>query len=78
MNVEQYRALISKARKQERYDLIDYLRYRLQNRKATFTEIKNLFSLDGLKIIKTIERKIEKKVTYSDFLKLNEQRICIN
>jgi hypothetical protein len=40
MNVEQYRALMSKARKQERYDLIDYLRYRLQNRKATLQKSK--------------------------------------
>lgn len=78
MNLEQYRSLISKARKQERYNLIDYLRYRMQNRKAIFTEIKHKYSLDGLKITKTIEKEIEKKVTYNDFLKLNGQRICIN
>lgn len=78
MDLEQYRTLIGKARRQGRYGLIDYLRYRMQNRKAMFTEIKHKYSLDGLKIIKTIEKEIEKKVTYNDFLKLNGERICIN
>lgn len=78
IHLEQYRSLIHKARKQERYGLIDYLRYRMQNRRAIYTEVKNNVSIDGMKILKTVEMKRTKKVAFSDFLKLNAQRICIN
>ena len=77
-NLEVYRALISKARKKEKFYLIDYLKYRMQGRKALFTEVKHFYSIDKLSIKKSIEQKQEKKVNFADFLQLNGQRIVLN
>lgn len=73
-----YSALMTKARRKGRYNLIDYLRYRLQNRYALFTEMKHVYSEDRLAILQDVETNVKKKVCFSDFVKLNGERIVIN
>lgn len=73
-----YRDLISKARRQEKFNLINYLRYRMQGRKALFTEVKHIYSMDKLSIKKDVEQHKEKRVNFKDFLLLNNKRIVIN
>ena len=73
-----YSELMTKARRKGRYNLIDYLRYRLQNRYVLFTEIKHVYSEDRLSILRDVERQVKKKVCFSDFIKLFGKRIVIN
>lgn len=73
-----YSELMTKARRKGRYNLIDYLRYRLQNRYVLFTEIKHVYSEDRLSILRDVERQVKKKVCFSDFIKLNGERIVVN
>ena len=49
-----YSELMTKARRKGRYNLIDYLRYRLQNRYALFTEKVDLEGNVGVTIIDDI------------------------
>ena len=62
-----YLSLIKKARIQERFEIIPYLKYRLQNRAAFYTEVKHIYSSDKLSIKKTTERKNTKKVNFEEF-----------
>lgn len=70
--------LIGKARKQERLKNIEYLKFRLAQRQATFIEVKHIYSKDKLSIKKTIETKKTKKVTFEEFKKIHLKRIVIN
>ena len=74
-----YEKLISKARRQEKFDLVSYIKYRWQNRIAFYTEIKNIYGgYFGTTITRTTEKKKEKKVSFAEFLKLNGSKIVIN
>lgn len=73
-----YSELMTKARRKGRYNLIDYLRYRLQNRYASFIEMKHIYREDRLVILRDVETNVKKKVCFSDFVKLNGKRIVIN
>lgn len=73
-----YLSLIKKARRNERFEIIPYLKYRLQNRTAFFTEVKHIYSIDKLSIKKTTEIKNIRKVNFEEFKKLNDSRIVIN
>ena len=75
---EKYLSLIKKARRKERFDLIKYLKYRFQERKAIFTEVFNKYAENKLSILGSIETRKEKKVSFADFQKINGERIVIN
>ena len=66
-----YSELMTKARRKGRHNLIDYLRYRLQNRYALFIEMKHIYREDRLVILRDVETNVKKKVCFSDFVKLN-------
>lgn len=70
--------LIKKARNQERLKNIEYLKFRLAQRQATFIEVKHIYSKDKLSIKKTIETKKTKKVTFEEFKKIHLKRIVEN
>lgn len=76
--MKNYSELMTKARRKGRYSLINYLRYRMQNRCAFFTEIKHIYSIDKLSILRDVESNVKKKVCFNDFVKLNGERIVIN
>lgn len=75
---EKYLSLIKKARRKEKYVLIKYLKYRLQERKAIFTEIFNKYAENKLSILESIETRKEKNVSFADFQKINGERIVLN
>ena len=73
-----YRELMTQARRKGRYNLIDYLRYRMQNRYAYYVELKHIYSMDKLSILKDVYKDNRKKVCFNDFLGLNGKTIVVN
>lgn len=73
-----YRKLMQTARRKERFYLIDFLRYRLQKRQAIYTELKHIYTEDGLAIKKDIEKQKTKRVSFKEFLEINGKTIVLN
>lgn len=73
-----YLTLMKKARNRERFNIIEYIKFRMQKRIAIYLEVKHIYSIDKLSIKKTIETKKSKKVNFEEFKKINYKRIVIN
>jgi hypothetical protein len=73
-----YEKLIRQARIEERYNILNYLKFRFNKRVAIYTEVKNIYSSSGLAIKKTIEKRKERKVNFAEYQKINGSRIVIN